>query len=38
MKVRKARISDARQIQEIVNSHASKGEMLPRSLSEIYEN
>lgn len=38
MRVRKAKISDAQQIHELVNSFADKGEMLPRALSEIYEN
>ena len=38
MKVEKARISDVKQIHKLVNSHASKGEMLPRALSELYEN
>ncbi len=38
MNVEKARIGDAKQIQEMVNSFADKGDMLPRALSEIYEN
>jgi amino-acid N-acetyltransferase len=38
MKVEKARISDVPQIHELVNSFAEKDEMLPRALSEIYEN
>ena len=38
MKVEKARISDAPQIHKLVNSFAEKDEMLPRALSEIYEN
>ncbi len=38
MKVEKAKINDAQQIHELVNSFAEKGEMLPRALSEIYEN
>jgi amino-acid N-acetyltransferase len=38
MKVEKAKISDAQRIHELVNSFADKGEMLPRALSEIYEN
>ena len=37
-KVKKARISDVPQMQELVNSFASKGQMLPRALSEMYEN
>lgn len=35
--LRKARIGDVTQIQSLVNSFASKGEMLGRSLSELYE-
>jgi len=38
MSVEKARIGDAKQIQEVVNSFADKGDMLARALSEIYEN
>jgi amino-acid N-acetyltransferase len=38
MKVEKAKISDAQRIHELVNKFAEKGEMLPRALSEIYEN
>ena len=38
MNVEKARIGDAQRIHELVNSFADKGEMLPRALSEIYEN
>jgi amino-acid N-acetyltransferase len=38
MKVEKAKINDAQRIHEMVNSFADKGEMLPRALSEIYEN
>ncbi len=37
-KVEKARISDAKQIHKLINHFADKGEMLARSLSEIYEN
>jgi len=36
--VEKARISDAIHMHRIINFFADKGEMLPRSLSEIYEN
>lgn len=36
--IRKARISDARAIQGLIEGSASKGEMLHRSLSEIYDN
>lgn len=37
-KVEKAKINDVQRIHELVNSFADKGEMLPRALSEIYEN
>jgi amino-acid N-acetyltransferase len=36
--VEKARIKDVTQMHQLVNSFADKGEMLARSLSEIYEN
>ncbi len=36
--VERARISDVAQVHELINSFADKGEMLPRALSEIYEN
>jgi len=36
--VEKARITDADQVHKLINYFAEKGEMLPRSLSEIYEN
>jgi amino-acid N-acetyltransferase len=38
MRVEKARISDVPAIHELVNEFAGNGEMLPRALSEIYEN
>ncbi len=38
MKTEKARVSDVPQMHKLINSPADKGEMLPRSLSEIYEN
>ncbi len=38
MKVEKARIADAAQMHKMINEFAGKGEMLPRALSEIYEN
>ena len=38
MKVEKARISDVPQIHQLINYFADKGEMLPRPLSELYEN
>lgn len=36
--IRKAKISDVKQIQKMVDVYARKGEMLPRSLSELYDN
>jgi amino-acid N-acetyltransferase len=36
--LRKALPKDVRRIHELINASASKGEMLARSLSEIYEN
>ncbi len=36
--VEKAKIGDAPQIHKLVNYFAEKGDMLPRALSEIYEN
>jgi amino-acid N-acetyltransferase len=36
--IRKAKIGDARAIQGLIEESASKGEMLHRSLSEIYDN
>ncbi len=38
MKVEKAKIGDATQMQQLVNYFADRGEMLARPLSEIYEN
>jgi len=38
LKVEKAKISDVTQMQQLVNYFANKGEMLPRALSEMYEN
>ena len=36
--VEKAKIKDVPQIHKLINYFADKGEMLPRPLSEIYEN
>ncbi|MCX5807368.1 MAG: N-acetyltransferase [Proteobacteria bacterium] len=36
--LRKAGIKDIKQIHSIINFSASKGEMLPRSLGELYDN
>jgi amino-acid N-acetyltransferase len=38
MKVEKAKISDAQQIYELVNTFADRGEMLPRALSDVFQN
>ena len=36
--IRKALISDVRSIQALVNAYADQGQMLPRSLNELYED
>jgi amino-acid N-acetyltransferase len=36
--IRKARIADVKPIQLIINEYADRGQMLPRSLNELYEN
>lgn len=36
--IRKARIEDIKQIQELINSFAKDDLMLPRSLNELYDN
>jgi len=36
--IRKARMGDVKAIQKLIAENARKGDMLPRSLSEIYEN
>lgn len=36
--IRKARMRDVKTIQKLIAEYAKKGDMLPRSLSEIYEN
>lgn len=38
MKVEKAKIEDVKHMHELVNKFARKGDMLPRALSEMYEN
>lgn len=38
MKVEKAKIADAPHMHKMINRFANQGEMLPRALSEIYEN
>jgi len=35
--IRKARLSDVKEIQRLVNFYADRGDMLPCSLSELYE-
>jgi amino-acid N-acetyltransferase len=36
--IRKARMSDVKAIHRLIAEYARKGDMLPRSLSDIYEN
>jgi amino-acid N-acetyltransferase len=36
--IRKAMVSDVKSIQTLVNSYAEQGQMLPRSLNELYEH
>ena len=36
--LRKAKVSDAKEIHRLINLSASKGEMLPRSLMDIYDS
>jgi amino-acid N-acetyltransferase len=38
IQIEKAKIADAPQIHKLINGFADRGLMLPRSLSEIYEN
>lgn len=38
MKTRKAKIADIKTIHKLVNEFGKKGEMLPRSLNDLYEN
>ena len=38
LKIRKAKIGDARDIQSLINKFAKRDLVLPRSLNEIYEN
>jgi len=38
LKIRKAKISDARDIQSLINKFAKRDLVLPRSLNEVYEN
>lgn len=36
--IRKAKLADVKAIQTLVNQYADTGQMLPRSLNELYEN
>lgn len=38
MKIRRALISDIKEIQNLVNDYARKEQMIPRSVNELYEN
>jgi amino-acid N-acetyltransferase len=38
MKFRKATVQDAKDIHTLINQHARKDDMLPRSLNEIYDH
>ena len=37
MKTRKAKISDLKQVQKLINDFAKREQMIPRSLNELYE-
>jgi len=36
--IRKAKISDIKELHKLINFYAQRGSMLPRSLNELYEN
>lgn len=36
--IRKATVDDVRAIQQLLNKHAKRGELLPRSLSDLYDH
>ena len=38
MSIRKAKVTDIKQIQKLINYYAKRNKMLPRSLNELYEN
>jgi amino-acid N-acetyltransferase len=38
LKIRKAKIADLRRVHKLINDYAKKEEMIPRSLSELYED
>lgn len=37
MRIRKAKISDLKQAHKLINDFAKRGQMIPRSLNELYE-
>jgi len=38
LKIRKAKISDLKQVHKLINDFAKREDMIPRSLNELYEN
>lgn len=38
MRIRKANVADVPDMQKLINLHAERGELLPRSLNHLYEN
>lgn len=38
MRIEKAKINDMSEVHKLINTFADRGEMLPRPLSELYEN
>ena len=36
--IRKAKVTDVKKIQKLINYYAKRDKMLPRSLNELYEN
>jgi len=36
--IRKAKLRDVQEIQQLIKNYSTRGEMLPRSLSELYDN
>jgi amino-acid N-acetyltransferase len=36
--IRKAKVGDVKEIQRLIKLYSTRGEMLPRSLSELYDN
>lgn len=37
MKIRKAKISDVKEVQTLINKHAKRHKMIPRSLNDLYD-